>query len=448
MRACAFFASALEVLFMNYSRAVGIARFVLVILIIALVMSLAVFGFKPWGLGGVFEEGTVTLGLDLQGGSVITYRAVPAEGEAIDSAGMASINNVMRTRLDSDGLLEATTYLVGDDMIAIEIPGDSDPTGAVEKYGAAGKLTFGMWDPTTEDYDKIVMSGEYVASAFAKTSSETGIFVELNLTAEGAQKFAEVTKNVAALSSQSHNLLVIYMDDKVVSSPRVNEQIDSQTCVITHEGGFESDEANYLANVINAGSLKYDLELASTRSVGPKLGEKSLSTSLRAGAIGIALVVIFMICVYRIPGLMASIALAAYTAIFMLLLALLHTNLTLPGIAGIVLSIGMAVDANCIIFERMKEEIRAGKSAKAAIKEGFSKAFSAILDSNVTTFIAAAVLYILGSGTIRGFAVTLGLGVIISFFTALVVTRVLLYLGCAMGLTNIKLYGVSERSAE
>ena len=433
---------------MNYSRAVGVARFVLVILVIALVMALAVFGFKPWGLGGVFEEGTVTLGLDLQGGSVITYRAVPAEGESISSSGMASISNVMRTRLDAAGLLEATTYLVGDDMIAIEIPGDSDPTSSVEKFGATGVLTFRMWDDDSEGYDKVVLNGDDVTSAFAKTSSDTGIFVELNFTADGARKFADITEQVAALSASGHNYLAIYMDDNSISVPRVTEKIDSETCIITHEGGFESSEANYLANVINAGSLKYNLEVASTRSVGPTLGEKSLSTSLRAGAIGILLVIVFMICVYRIPGLMASIALVAYTAIFMLVLAVLHTNLTLPGIAGIVLSSGMAVDANCIIFERMKEEIRAGKSAKAAIKEGFSKAFSAILDSNVTTFIAAAVLYMLGSGTIRGFAVTLGLGVVISFFTALVITRVLLYLGCAMGLTNIKLYGVSERSAE
>ena len=431
---------------MNYSRAVGVARFVLVILIIALLMSLAIFGFAPWGLGGVFEEGTVTLGLDLQGGSVITYRAIPEDGESISSSGMSSINNVMRTRLDSDGLTEASTYLVGDDMVAIEIPGDSDPTGSVEKYGATGVLTFRMYDSSTGKIEKIVLTGEDISSASAQASQDaSGYEVALNFTDEGAKRFYEVTKEVSALSS-GQNVLAIYMDDTCLSSPRVSEPIESSSARIT--GNFDSKSANYLANNINAGSLKYELELASIRSIGPKLGEKSLSTSLRAGGIGIILVIIFMICVYRIPGLMSSIALVAYTAIFMLALAVLHTNLTLPGIAGIVLSIGMAVDANCIIFERMKEEIRAGKSAKAAIKEGFSKAFSAILDSNVTTFIAAAVLYILGSGSIRGFAVTLGLGVVISFFTALVVTRVLLYLGCAMGMTSIKLYGVSERSAK
>ena len=431
---------------MNYSRAVGVARFVLVILIIALLMSLAIFGFAPWGLGGVFEEGTVTLGLDLQGGSVITYRAIPEDGESISSSGMSSINNVMRTRLDSDGLTEASTYLVGDDMVAIEIPGDSDPTGSVEKYGATGVLTFRMYDSSTGKIEKIVLTGEDISSASAQASQDaSGYEVALNFTDEGAKRFYEVTKEVSALSS-GQNVLAIYMDDTCLSSPRVSEPIESSSARIT--GNFDSKSENYLANNINAGSLKYELELASIRSIGPKLGEKSLSTSLRAGGIGIILVIIFMICVYRIPGLMSSIALVAYTAIFMLALAVLHTNLTLPGIAGIVLSIGMAVDANCIIFERMKEEIRAGKSAKAAIKEGFSKAFSAILDSNVTTFIAAAVLYILGSGSIRGFAVTLGLGVVISFFTALVVTRVLLYLGCAMGMTSIKLYGVSERSAK
>lgn len=206
--------------------------------------------------------------------------------------------------------------------------------------------------------------------------------------------------------------------------------------------------AKMLAGNINAGALKYELKLEELRSIGPTLGEKSLQTSLQAGLIGVCLVAVFLIAVYRIPGLMASISMVAYLALFMLCISVFKINLTLPGIAGVVLSVGMAVDANVVVFERMKEEIRGGKSAKAAIKSGYQKAFSAVLDSNVTTFIAAGVLYALGSGTIKGFAITLGLGVVLTFITAVFLTRLLLNLCCDMYITNTGLYGVKERSVQ
>ncbi|MDD4125641.1 MAG: protein translocase subunit SecD [Eubacteriales bacterium] len=435
---------------MNYSRAVGVARFVLVILIIALLMTLAVCGYSDWDLGGVFEKGTVVLGLDLQGGSVITFQAIAGEDESITGSGMDSVQAAMRTRLDNAGLTEANAYLVGSDMITIEIPGDSDPNEAVKNFGAMGKLTFRTYSSSTDEYDTIILTGDDVKKASAVVDSQTGDnVVELNFTTEGAKKFYNATLVAAAATSgSSANCIAIYMDDTMLSCPSVENAIEGGSAVISTSSGMTSEYALSLAGNINSGSLKYTLKEASIRTVGPTLGEKSLTTSLKAGALGIAFVVIFMIAVYRVPGVMASIALVAYSALFMLLLVITKSNLTLPGIAGIILSIGMAVDANVVIFERTKEELRAGKSAKAAIKSGYSKAFSAIFDSNVTTLIAAGVLFFLGSGTIQGFAVTLSFGVIISFFTALVITRILLNLGCSMGLNKITLYGVSERRVD
>lgn len=435
---------------MNYSRAVGVARFVLVILVIAFFMTLAVCGNTDWNIGGVFDKGAVTLGLDLQGGSIITFRAIPGQGESITGEGMNSVLRAMRTRLDTAGLTEANVYRVGSDMITIEIPGDTDPNEAVKNFGAMGKLTFRLYNSATEVYDKIVLTGDDVATATAMVNNQTGEnVVSLKFTSAGADKFYQATLTASkAAKGTAANCIAIYMDDNLLSSPQVSEPIKGGEAVISTSGGMSREYAQTLAGNINAGSLKYSLEEASIRTVGPTLGEKSLTTSIKAGAIGIALVIIFMIVVYRIPGVMASIALTAYMALFLLLLVLTKANLTLPGIAGIVLSIGMAVDANIVIFERTKEELRMGKSPKAAIKSGYAKAFTAVLDSNVTTLIAAAVLYLMGSGTIQGFAVTLGLGVIISFFTALVVTRILLNLGCDMGLTKITLYGVSEGRVE
>lgn len=434
---------------MNYTRAVGIARFVLLVLVVALFMTIAVCGYEPMNIGGVFDEGTITLGLDLQGGSIITFEASAGEGEDVTNEGMSSVSRAMRTRLDNAGLTEASCYLVGSNMITIEIPGKNDPDEAIKNFGSTGALTFRMYNSETGAYDKVVLTGddvEHATGGLLPDINENG--VALQFTSAGADKFYEATK--AAASMSGHNYIYIYMDEELISSPAVDEAISGGNAVITNKskGGMPLREAEIIAGNINAGALKYSLKMVSVDSVGPSLGDESLSTSLQAGAIGIAAVIVFMIAVYRIPGICASLALAAYTALFMLVMSITKTNLTLPGIAGIILSIGMAVDANVVIFERMKEEMRKGKSAKAAIKEGYSKAFSAILDSNVTTFIAAAVLYFLGSGTIKGFAVTLGFGVIISFFTALVITRWFLSLFYAMGYTRSKLFGVKERSVE
>ena len=430
---------------MNYTRAVSVSRFILVILCLVLVLSTALCGFDSWGLGVILEPGTIRLGLDLSGGSIITYSADTEDtGETLQK-GMNGILESMRTRLDAQGLTEANVYLVGDNMITLEIPSIPDPNEAVEQFGAAAVLTF-------RDADgNIFLEGKDVVQAEAGYyNNENGVaqwIVSLELTDEGAEKFAAATKQ-AAIDQTS---IYTYMDDEIISTATVGSEYASEGITdgqASISGNFDRESASALAGNINAGALQYNLNLEELRAVGPTLGEKSLETSLKAGAIGLLLVVVFMIVYYRVPGVMASIALCAYTGLFMLILALTQANLTLPGIAGIILSIGMAVDANVIIFERIKEELRNGKSTKSAIKSGFHRAFAAILDSNVTTFIAAGVLYVLGSGSIKGFAFTLGLGVILSMFTALVLTKYLMNLSADMNINGLKLYGVRERKAE
>ena len=240
-------------------------------------------------------------------------------------------------------------------------------------------------------------------------------------------------------AASGQNLLAIVLDDEIVSAPAVSAPINSSTCSIN--GNFTEDSARELANLINVGQLPFSLQQVELRSVGPQLGAEALKTSVYAAVIGIALVCIFMIIVYRLPGFIACIALAFYCTLELIVLGLLHVNLSIPGIAGIILSIGMAVDANVIIFERVKEELRAGKTVKSAIDSGFKRAFTAIFDSNVTTLIAAGVLYFLGTGTIVGFATTLGLGVILSMFTALTLTHFLLNRMVDFKIRSPKVYG-------
>lgn len=437
---------------MNYQRAVNVSRFILVLLTISLLLSIAVCGLNIGSVSmkGIFEEDTIRLGLDLKGGSSITYQAQTEDSGDKLNEGMESVIQVMRQRLDSKGLTEANVYAVGDDMVTVEIPSVSDPEVAAKTLMATAKLTF-------RDADgNITLIGSDVESAKMGYQQDKGTYeyvVNLKLTDTGSIKFAAATK-AAAIEEKNNpntnrNIIYIYMDETQISAPGVDEKyadtgLDEGSAIIS--GSFTEESAKALAGQINAGALKYDLENVDQRTVGAKLGEKSLATSLKAGAIGLLLVVIFMIAYYRVPGVMASISITAYMALFMLALILTKANLTLPGIAGIILSIGMAVDANVVIFERVKEELRLGKSARAAVKAGQHRALAAVVDSNVTTIIASGVLYYLGSGSIKGFASTLFIGVVISMFTAIYVTRALLYLGIGMGLSDIRLYGIKKES--
>ena len=429
----------------------SVAIFVVTVLIIIALAAVAGFGI-PDVMGikvpSVLDKTEsndnygIRQGLDLVGGSRIVFEA-QAENPSSDE--MSTAVSMLKARLDTLGYTEATTVKQGNKRIVVEIPAISNPEDAVQKLGATAKLTF------TDADGNVVMEGSDIKSAKAayEATDSTGKqqhIVKLELKSEAVSKFAEATRAAAARSGEQKNYISIRLDENEISSPRVNEEINSSECII--EGSFDAEKAKYLAGVIQAGQLPFGLDDVELRSVGPTLGERVLDTSLLAGAIGILLVMLFMLLVYRLPGLVADIALLAYMAIVGIIFAILKVNLSLSGIAGIILSIGMAVDANVVIFERVKEELRNGKTIRASVDSGFHRALTAIIDANVTTMIAAVVLYIFGMGTIKGFALTLGIGIIVSMFTAIVVTRLLLKQLVGMGVTSPWAFGVKGRKAD
>lgn len=378
---------------------------------------------------GIGEEMSIPLGLDLSGGVSITYQVMNENPTAEE---MSDTIYKLQQRLEAETEnTETSVYQVGDDRITVEIPGVDDPTEILEKLGNPGTLEFQLPDGT------VYMTGEQVASAKAGTMDDQyggkQYVVQLNLTEEGAQLFAETTaENVG-------NYLPIVYDGEVASYPVVQEAITGGVASIT---GMETyQEAEELAAKIRIGSLSLELQELESSVVGAQLGSDAIESSLKAAAIGLVIVMVFMIIMYALPGVAASIALAIYTTLIIATLYLFDITLTLPGIAGIILSIGMAVDANVIIFARIREEIATGKTVQSSMKIGFKKATSAILDGNITTLIAAVILMMLGSGTVKGFAYTLMIGILLSMFTALFVTRWILYAFYGLGLKNEKFYG-------
>lgn len=371
------------------------------------------------------SEYGIKQGLDLVGGSLIEFK--PEEGVTPTSDQMATVKSIMRNRLDSQSYYDATVALQADNTVRVEIPNVDDPNEAVSILGSTAKLTF-------RDYQgNVLMEGseEFVKDAQMQygQTSEVGAaqyYVALTLTDAGREKFKVATETVLDYMSEGNNFIAIYLDETAFSQPMVSEVIDADSCVIT--GDFDRDSAETLAAQIRSGQLPFKLDVSQIQSVGPTLGEAALSKSLIAAGIGILLVIIFMIALYRLSGVTAAISLCAYTALVVIILIRLGATLTLSGIAGLVLSIGMAVDADCIIFERLKEELRTGKTIGASLDAAFNRAMVAIFDANITTLICAGVLYALGTGSIKGFAVTLGVGTVVSFFTAIVLTKVILKL--------------------
>ncbi|MEY8516413.1 protein translocase subunit SecD [Lachnospiraceae bacterium 29-84] len=398
-----------------------------------LVLILAIMAGMSWYAGtiistvGVGENRNIKLGLDLAGGVSITYRAVDENPSAED---MKDTVYKLQKRVETYST-ESTVYQEGGDRINIEIPGVSDANSILEELGKPGSLEFQDEDGNT------LVSGTDIQSAKGATyNNEMGnreYIVELTLTSEGAEKFAKATAD-----NVGKTMPIVY-DGQTISAPSVNSAITGGRAQIEGMESFEAAEE--LASTIRIGSLSLELEELHSKVVGAQLGEEAISTSLKAAAIGLVLVMLFMIVAYLLPGFTASLALILYSALTVFALWLFDITLTLPGIAGIILSIGMAVDANVIIFARIREEIGAGKSVSAAMKIGYEKALSAIVDGNITTLIAAIVLGFRGSGTVKGFAYTLGIGIVLSMFTALAVTRWLMRCFYALGLQNAKLYG-------
>ena len=385
------------------------------------------------------REGVV-LGLDLVGGSEITYEAqVPEEMSNEDvRENMNVAKTMLQQRLDTLGYTEASVYQSGDRRLVVEIPAVEDPERAVQQLGATAVVNFVDADGT------IWLTGADIDGASYENSpvDATGLnkpHVRLELTSSGTSKLSQASSAVLS-RTDGESWLAIQMDGEQISAPWVNNVLNESSVIITIGREDAEEYARYLANIISAGRLPFELKTARQQTIGASLGEKSLSSSLLAGAIGLGLVMLFMLAVYRLMGLVSCIALVAYAALFALAISVFHVNLSLPGIAGIILTVGMAVDANVIIFERIKEELRLGKTLRYAIDAGYRRAMIAIIDANITTMIAGGVLLWQGSGTILGFATTLLIGVVLSMFVMLILTRILLKAAVGLGLTKLKLY--------
>lgn len=408
-------------------KSTGIISLVLTVAVTAGLLALAAVGVGENKTGAAKN---IPLGLDLAGGVSITYQA---KGETPSAEEMNDTIYKLQKRVEGYST-EAQVYPQGDDRINIEIPGVTDANAILEELGKPGSLSF--QDMSGNE----LLSGTDIKTAEAKAYKDnlnnTDYEVALTLTDEGAEKFAEAT--AANIGSR----IAIVYDGETISAPTVQTAITNGNAAITNMESYES--AEQLASTIRIGSLKVELEEIQSKVVGAQLGADAIRTSLLAGIIGFALVVIFMIIMYRLPGVAAGIALTSYVGITLGLLNAFEITLTLPGIAGIILGIGMAVDANVIIFARIREEIGAGKSVKGAIKTGFQKALSAILDGNITTLIAAIILSLKGSGSVKGFAHTLALSIVVSMFTALVITRLVMNAFYALGLQDAKLYGIQK----
>ena len=437
----------------------GIVVLLLTTIITVFLCYTAGVGIGPTGTGSAKN---IKTGLDLSGGVSITYQTKESNPSSED---MSDTVYKMQKRVEQYST-EAQAYKEGDNRITVEIPGATDADAILNDLGKPGSLCFieqtdadGNQNFTSgsngyvlsrsldeiREAGSVVLEGTDVADAQggayqSSQNSSREYAVSLTLTDDGKKKFADATE-----ANVGKQIAIVY-DDQILSAPKVNEAITGGQAQITGMSGVE--EAQNLASYIRIGSLSLELEELRSSVVAAQLGEEAISTSVMAGAIGLVIVILFMIFVYRVPGFVAGIALILYTALVLITLNAFDITLTLPGIAGIILGIGMAVDANVIIYARIREEITAGNSVKTSIKLGFSKAFSAIFDGNITTLIASLVLMWLGSGTVKGFAYTLAIGIIISMFTALVVSRFIVNALYAVGVRDPKFYGKEkERKA-
>lgn len=408
-------------------RARALVSLVAIIVVVAVCAYLGLCGFgkgtminylKPWG-------DAISLGLDLRGGVYTVYQA-ENNGDPDFDTKMESTVSILTSRLTRQGFTEATVTRQGSDRIRVEIPNVSDPNQILTIIGTPAQLYF------VDESGNNLMEGAMVKNAQAAQDQDGKPCIAFELTDEGAKIFAEAT------AANLGKTISITLDGETISRATVNTVIAGGKGEIT--GNFTADEAKNLATLILSGALPLNLTQLEVSAISATLGVEALDRAIQAGIIGVALVMLFMLFRYRLCGLVADIALTIYIMIVVLLLALTGAQLTLPGVAGIILGIGMAVDANVVIFERIREEVKNGRPIGSVVRKGFSNALSAIIDSNVTTIIAAVVLYAFGTGSVRGFALTLGIGVATSLVTAVFVTHKLLDIFADLGIKNQKLY--------
>jgi preprotein translocase subunit SecD len=371
----------------------------------------------------------INLGLDLRGGLRVVLEAQETEGEKVTPDTIDKAVGILRTRVDALGVKETTLYPQGDKRVVIEIAGEDDPEAAVNILKNTAQLQF------IDEEGNVLLTGKNLVDAQAQMKQDGSGQAEIALEfdKEGAKLFGEAT------TANVGKPLIIVIDDQAVSAPIVQGPIMDGNAVIT--GNFTAKEAQDLAVLLRSGALPVSFEVMEKRSIGPTLGADSLDKSIKAGIVGLIAILIFMIGYYRLPGVIADLSLVIYALLVLGTMVALDAVLTLPGIAGFALSIGMAVDANVIIYERIKEELRYGKTLVASIEAGFKRAFTTIFDANVTTLITAAVLMYFGTGPVKGFAVTLSIGIVASMLVALTFTRYMLVLSANVT-KNQKLYGV------
>jgi len=410
-------------------RTKSIIKIIVIVAIVAFLAYSMLVGVKVGDYKIVPIKDAIKLGLDLRGGVSVLLEAKPKQNENITDEKMSGAVEVIRNRVDQLGVAEAPVTRQGDRRILVELPGVEDSQSALNIVGKTASLQFIGPD------NSVILTGEDVIDAKAVYGQQNEPMVSLKFSDEGATKFKDATTKF--LNQQ----IAIKLDEQIISAPTVKQVIPNGEAVI--EGIPSIEAAAELATLIRAGALPVDLEQRQVIAVGPTLGADSLNKSLLAAEIGVVLVFLFMIIYYRLPGLVASFSLIIYVMLVLLVFISIGATLTLPGIAGFILSVGMAVDANVIIFERFKEEFRNGKTLRAAMDSGFRRALATILDSNITTIIAAFVLLYLGSGPVKGFAVTLIIGILVSMFTAIFVTKNLLTSMIEAKLfTNKKFFGV------
>ncbi len=381
--------------------------------IIALIVLLVVVAGSSYFAVPFFQE-EINLGLDLQGGVYVLLQAKPTDRAEVTEEAIRGTIEVLRNRIDELGVLEPIIQREGDDRIRIEVAdATQDPESVLALIGQTALLEFKNSEGET------VITGANLENASAIYDPQTGRpAVQIQLDSEGARLFAQLTR------THQNRQVPIVLDGSVISSPVSTGEITGGRAIITGVGSIE--DAARLAGLLRSGALPLELERLEVRSVGPQLGRQSLTRSLYAGGFGLVLVIIFMIFFYRLPGIIATVALNIYLLLVLATMVGLNAVLTLPGIAGLILTIGMAVDANVIIFERIKEEIRNGKTLRSGVESGFKRALTTIFDSNITTLIVGFILFAFGTGPVRGFALTLVIGVIISIITAVFITRFML----------------------
>lgn len=400
-----------------------LGSFILFFISIAVISFLALAGFKGFTLGDyqfkTFNE-VITKGLDLQGG-VSVLMEIQSNDVTVDQ--LNTTKELLSLRVNKVGVSETVVTTEGNNRIRIDIPGQYDSGTIVDSLQKTGELTF------VGPKDDVILTGKDVEKSSVYIDPQTGKpVIKLELNEEGKQKFAEATKKYKGQK------IAIKMDNETLTDPVVNDIISNGEAIIS--GNRSMEEAEKVSGIINAGALPVPVKAVSVETVGAQLGANALPNALKAGAIGVAIIFLFMILYYRVPGFIACMSLSVYILLVLYIFALVGVTLTLPGIAAFLLTVGMAVDANVLIFERIKEEFGNGRSITSAMKIGFSNALRSIMDSNITTLIAGLVLYFFGSGPVKGFALTLLLGIVISMFTAIIMTRFFMNLGFNMGILN------------